>query len=136
MARLDLYTQLPSGMQEYLSYYGWHFSKKMYQWAVSRMYREENGRKKPVEPYTKERVDGLLRQYNLVLTRDSGYDSAYVANMCLADYYGTSVKGEGALIQYVYDTVEDPDGYDGMIFTRFYADCIGSGTPISWEDMI
>lgn len=27
-------------------------------------------------------------------------------------------------------------GYDGKALTRFYADCIGSGTPIMWEDMI
>lgn len=25
---------------------------------------------------------------------------------------------------------------DGLPMTRFYADCIGKGTPIMWEDMI
>jgi hypothetical protein len=28
------------------------------------------------------------------------------------------------------------DGYDGLPMTRFYADCIGSGNPIIWEDVI
>ena len=32
---------------------------------------------------------------------------------------------------YIKDYVDDKDGYDGLPFTRFYADCIGSGTPIS-----
>jgi hypothetical protein len=32
--------------------------------------------------------------------------------------------------------VDDPDGYPELPFTRFYADCIGTGTPIDWEDVI
>ena len=36
----------------------------------------------------------------------------------------------------VKDVVEDPDGYDGLPFTRFYADCIGSGTSIPWDDLL
>lgn len=136
MARLDARNTFPSGMEEYLSYYGWHFSKKMFQWATSKMYKLENGRKKKIEPYSKDKVDDMLRQYGLVLTNNHGYDAAYVASMCLADYFGKSVKTEADLVQFVYDTLEDPDGYEGMVFTRFYADCIGSGTPISWEDML
>ena len=65
-----------------------------------------------------------------------GYDAVYVANMCRADFFGKSIKDEGALVQYVIDTINDPDGYEGMVFTRFYADCVGSGTPIDWEDMM
>lgn len=28
MSRMDVYERLPEGMKEYLSNYGWHFSKK------------------------------------------------------------------------------------------------------------
>ena len=42
MERLDSYSGYPSGMEEYLSAYGWHFSKKMCDWAVSKMYKTEN----------------------------------------------------------------------------------------------
>ena len=38
--RLDIYDIFPSGMTEYLSRYGWHFSKNMCEWAVSRMKAE------------------------------------------------------------------------------------------------
>ena len=31
--RLDAYDRFPSGMKEYISQYGWHFSKKMCEWA-------------------------------------------------------------------------------------------------------
>lgn len=136
MARLDSYTKYPSGMEEYLSYYGWHFSKKMCEWAVSKMYRTEGLRKLKIDPITKERLEELMKKYGVSSANAKGYDAVYVANMCKADYFGKSVKDEASLIQFVSDTINDPDGYEGMVFTRFYADCIGSGTPIDWEDMI
>lgn len=123
-------------MEDYLSYYGWHFSKKMCEWAVDGMYRKEGDKKKKINGLTKETVDSLLKQYGLTLTKDYGYDATYIANMCKADYYGTSVKGEEGLARFIYDTIEDPDGYEGMPLTRFYADCIGKGVPINWEDML
>ena len=73
---------------------------------------------------------------NIRISDSFGYDAVYVANMCKADYLGSSVRGEADLVKFVDDTINDPDGYDGMVFTRFYADCIGSGKPIIWEDMI
>lgn len=136
MARLDSYTSYPSGMEEYLTYYGWHFSKKMCEWAVSRMFKLENKRKVNIEMTDKEGLDALMKRYGLKLTKDSGYDAVYVLNMCKADYYGRSVRDEASLAQFIYDTIEDADSYEGMVFTRFYADCIGSGTPINWEDML
>lgn len=33
----DTYGRFPSGMREYLEAYGFHFSKKPYEWAVSKM---------------------------------------------------------------------------------------------------
>ena len=123
-------------MDEYLSYYGWHFSKKMCEWAASRMYRLVNERPIKIDPIKKEQLDEILKRYSVTLKKDKGYDAVYVANMCKADYLGRSVKDEGAMVQFIIDTIEDPDGYEGMVFTRFYADCVGSGTPINWEDMI
>ena len=136
MARLDSYAGYPSGMEEYLTYYGWHFSKKMCEWAVSRMSKVESKRQVGIDMLTKESLDAIMKRHGLKLTGDKGYDAVYVANMCKADYYGKSIKDEASLAQFVYDTIEDADAYDGMVFTRFYADCVGSGTPIDWEDMI
>ena len=136
MPRLDSYASYPSGMEEYLSNYGWHFSKAMCDWAVSNMYTTENNKRKYIEPITKSKLDEMLKRYSVKLQNDNGYDAVYVANMCKADYLGKSVKGEEGLIQFIIDTIEDPDGYDGMVFTRFYADCIGSGNPIIWEEML
>lgn len=132
MARLDDRSQYPSGMEEYLSFYGWHFSKKMCKWAVSRMYGDDG---KPIEPITKEAFDELKKAYAIQIN-GTGYDEVYIANMCKADFLGDAVPGEEHLIRYVKSVIEDPDGYEGLPFTRFYADCIGSGTPIIWEDML
>jgi len=56
--------------------------------------------------------------------------------MCKADFLKSSIPDEAALAKYVKDVIEDGDAYEGMPFTRFYADCIGSGTSIMWEDML
>lgn len=136
--RLDSYDIYPSGMREYLSTYGWHFSKKMCEWAVSRMYKdgEENKPEQAIPNYTKERVDLLLKRFNLKLEKNKGYDDVYIANMCKFDFLGSSIDNEMKLAQFIKDYIDDVDAYEGMPFTRFYADCIGSGTPIMWEDMI
>ena len=56
--------------------------------------------------------------------------------MCKADYYKRSIADEAHLALFVKDYIDDVDAYDGMPFTRFYADCIGSGNCINWEAMI
>ena len=136
--RLDSYDIYPSGIREYLSTYGWHFSKKMCEWAVSRMYKdgEDNKPEQAIPNYTRERVDLLLKRFNLKLEKNKGYDDVYVANMCKFDFLGSSIDNEMKLAQFIKDYIDDADAYEGMPFTRFYADCIGSGTPIIWEDML
>lgn len=136
--RLDIYDRFPSGMEAYLSQYGWHFSKKMCDWAVSCMKVENKstGKKERIEPISKEQLDELLKKYNIKLDKDAGYDSLYVANMAKADYYKSSIADEAHLALFIKDYMDDPDRYDGLPFTRFYADCIGSGNPIMWSEMI
>lgn len=135
--RLDMYDDFPAGMKSYLSKYGWHFSKAMCEFAVSRMEKEDaNGKKVKIQPLSKDEIDSKLKQYNVELKKKEGYDYVYVANMCKADFLGSSIPNEQYFVLYIKNVCDDPDAYEGMIFTRFYADCIGSGTPIMWEDML
>lgn len=131
--RLDSRDRFPSGMEDYLSHYGWHFSPKMAKWAVSKM-KDRNGRK--IEAWSKEMIDDLLGQFSLRLENDKGYDAFYVANMAKSDFFGSSLVDERAVACFVKDYIDDEDAYDGMPFTRFFADCIGKGIPIIWEDML
>lgn len=135
--RLDLRDKFPSGMENYLGIYGWHFSKKMAEWAISKMYKKSlDGKRESISPISKSKIEELLKTYNIHLENDEGYDCLYVANMCKADFLNSSIIDEAHLIKFVKDYIDDPDGYDEMPFTRFYADCIGSGILIPWEDVI
>ena len=135
--RLDAREVFPSGMEEYLSQYGWHFSKKMCEWAVSRMYKRNSLDKKiPIQSWNKDSADKLLNKYGVTIENKIGYDYVFAANMCIADYYGSSIIDEQHVALFIKDYVDDPDGYEELPFTRFYADCIGSGVPINWEDML
>ncbi len=129
--RLDSRDRFPSGMEDYLSMYGWHFSKKLCEFAISRM-RDRNGNKISM---TKEQAEELLKR-NGVQVNSEGYDHVYVMAMAKADHYGSAINDEAHLALFVRDYLQDPDGYDEVAMTRFYADCIGSGTVISWEDVI
>lgn len=131
----------PSGFADYMATYGGHFSKKMCEWAVSMMEEED---KKPdgtpstkrLEPWSKDQVDDLLKRYGVTVKNDNGYDKVYVANMCKADFYEDSVPDEQHVARYVKNQLDDPDGYDELVFNRFMMDCIGKGIPVNWEDMI
>lgn len=34
------------------------------------------------------------------------------------------------------DVIDDPDGYDGLVFNRWYADMCRQGIPIDWHEFI
>jgi hypothetical protein len=54
MTRLDSRSRFPQAMEDYLEFNGWHFNKKMCEWATSRMYKQVNGRRDYITPYSKE----------------------------------------------------------------------------------
>ena len=135
--RLDARDSFPSGMEEYLAQNGWHFSKKMLEWVEESMFKKDNsGREIKLQPLSKEDVDELLKRYGVSLKNKFGYDYVFAANMCKADYLGSSVLDEQHLALFVKDYVDDPDGYPELPFTRFYSDLIGKGIPVIWEDVI
>ena len=101
------------------------------------MYKSKNNNEPVyISAMTKEIVDNLLKKYNINLKNKFGYDYVFAANMAKADYLNSSITDENHLALFIKDYVDDEDGYPELPFTRFYADCIGSGTPIDWEDMI
>ena len=135
--RLDSRDKFPSGMEEYLMQNGWHFNKKMCDWAVGKMKKKNQLNKvDKITPYTKENLESMLSSNNVNIENDVGYDALFVLNMAKADFHGSSIKEESSLVKYVKDYLDDPDGYDGIAMTRFYADCIGKGEIIPWEDLL
>lgn len=129
MRSLDIYDDRPSSMKRYLKYYGQHFNKALCDFAVSKM---KHG-KAPVE---KERVDEILKSYNIKLEHNELYDYVYVYNMGNNDFLGSSIPDEKHLAKYVKDVIDDADGYDGIVFNRWYADTVTNGIPIEWNEMV
>ena len=131
--RLDTYDTMPKAMKAYLSNYGWHFNKKLCEWAISMM-RDRNKARLPL--VEKDKVESMLKQNGVEITTDKLYDAMYVLHMAKADFMGSSIVDEAHLAKYVGDYINDPDGYDGIALTRFYADCMGKGIGIEWEDVL
>lgn len=127
--RLDFYDDRPTSMKNYLKYYGEHFNKKLCEFAVSKM---KHG--KPV--VKKEQVDDILNKYGVKLERNELCDHVYVYNMGYNDFLGSSIIDERHLALYVKDVIDDKDGYDGIVFNRWYADMVVQGIPIEWEEML
>ena len=134
--RTGSYDEIPEGMKLYISNYGCHFNKKLCQEAAKRMYKEVDGKKEYIKPYTKADVDELLDSLGIRLHRNKLYDAVYVANMCKADFLGKSVPTEEHLAKYVKDVIDDADADEGYVFNRFYADCMFMDKPIDWEEML
>jgi hypothetical protein len=126
---LDIYDDRPASMRRYLRYYGQHFNKKLCEFAVSKM---KHGK----SPVTKIAVEEILNKYNIILENNELYDHVYVYNMGNNDFLGSSIPDEKHLALYVKDVIDDKDGYDGIVFNRWYADTVTSGIPIDWEEMI
>lgn len=133
MNRLDYYEILPAGLEAYLSNYGWHFSKRLCEWAIKNM-RDKNDKK--ITPMKKEEVESILKANGIEIENDYGYDKVFVFHMGLSDYYNGSIPDDPHLARYVKEVLDDKDGYEGIALTRFLADCNGKGIPIIWEDMI
>lgn len=123
-------------MINYLRYNGPHFNKKLCDFAVSKMMKKVGMQLVPITPYSKEQVDKMMSNNRIVLKNGQLYDHVYVANMCKADFYGSSIVDELHLVKYVKDVIDDDDAYDGIVFNRWYADMCRKGIVVDWEDMI
>lgn len=87
-------------------------------------------------PISKETIDSLLKSYKIEIKENQLHDYVYVANMCKADFLGSSIPDEQHLCKYVKDVIDDIDAYDGIVFNRWYADMCRKGIAIDWYEML
>ncbi|MBO5700390.1 MAG: hypothetical protein J6R57_03100 [Bacteroidales bacterium] len=124
-------------MRRYLREYGPHFNKELYEFAVSKMFKEnENGREERIKPVEKDKVKELLKKYNITLHNDELYDSAYVYSAAMADYFGKSIQTEEMLAKHIKDRIDDVDKPVGYIMNQWYADMCYAGIPVDWEEFV
>ena len=81
-------------------------------------------------------VEDILKSYDITIENNILYDAVYVVNMAKADFYGSSITDEKHLALFIKDYIDDEDGYDGIVFSRYYIDTVKKGIPIDWEDML
>ena len=129
---------IPEDMEQYLAYYGHHFNKKLCDFAVGKMKKEDKttGVPKAITPMKMEELKSLLEKNKVELESDDWYDALYLANMVKADYWGSSIEDEAHMAKYIEDVINDPDGYEGIVFARFLADCSAKGCVIFWDMML
>ena len=131
------YETMPDDLAIYLSHYGPHFNKECCKFATSQMYKkDDSGREQDIETISKGEVEELLRAYGIKIKYAQLEDITYVANMCKADYYKGSVPDDQHLAMYVKETLDDPDGCEGLVFNRWIGDMKWLGIAIPWDDFI
>lgn len=120
-------------MEEYLEDYGYHFNSKLFEFATSLM-RNRDGNKLSV--WDKDKVSTFLKSNGVVLNNNQGHDAAYVVNMALADYWGSSIFDDAHLALFAKDYLDDKDGAKTRAFDEFWIKTVALGIPIFWDEML
>lgn len=129
---------MPPTMKAYLRNYGYSFSKKASEYAVSLMTRESKatGKMEKIEPYSREKTEELLSRFGIRLENNIGYNFVYVINMSIADYWKESIDDEQHLAKHVKAIIDDVDDNPENLFRMWIAKMDGNGIPIPWEDIM
>lgn len=61
------FDEMPEAMVAYMRHYGPHFNRKLFEFAVSLMTKESNGKDVKVVPYSKEQVKNMLASNGISL---------------------------------------------------------------------
>lgn len=137
---LDIYELFVMQKEQiaYLANNGWHFNKALYEYAASAMYKynKQTQKEEKLPIMKKEDVDAVLKKFNITLENSDGYDYVYVAQMCKADFYGSSISDENKMAMFIKDMCDDEDQADGFILRRWIADMTGKGEQIDWMRFI
>lgn len=137
---LDIYEMdlMPVEMKAYLRNYGFSFSKKACDFAVSMMKKENPNSKQQenIEPWSKEQVENILAKNGVTLENNIGYNHVYVANMLKADMYKSSIPDEQRLALGIKNIIDDVDASPRLVFKKWITSMDDSGEPIEWSELI
>ena len=116
----------------YIAHHGNHFTDKLADWATKQM---ENGDGSS-HNWTSTQVAKALEPHRAKMPAFiTDGDLAFAANMCYADFFPSIAKTEEDCLKYAMKTAMDPDGYDGMIFSRWLSDVIGKEIEVKWGEV-
>lgn len=137
---LDLYDYelTPPAMKAYLRNYGFNFSKKACEYAVSLMKKRDpvnQAKQTPITPVAKEDMEECFKKNGITLDGGVTYNHVYLFNMALADYQ-KSLPDDRAKCLFVKEASEDVDSNPDNIFRKWLISMDGNGIPIYWEDLL
>ena len=113
------------------------FSKRLAEWAISKMMVEDPATKamKPLKPHTVEEMKEVIKANKVELPDEFMYTAWYLYNMTFADYPKT-LTTDVQRANYVEETLLDPDGMPENVLDCFVAKMCNAGIPIYWEDLM
>lgn len=123
-----------SSFGEYIARHGYHFTPELADCATKMLVNTNNREHR----WTADQIRQQLLIHGI---SDTGKctlgDITFLANMAYADFYPEVLTSEHACIKYAIAVSKDPDGYEGIVFSRWIADLIGRKiTSIDWEKYV
>jgi len=127
---------MPEGLRAYMDVYQGQFSRKLAEWAVSKMKsRRGSGELVSVKPIPVETVMDALKEAGVHVSEECTYTAWYLWHMAVADYPRT-IEKDNRRAWFVDETINDPDGKASNVLACFRAKMDNSGVAILWERMI
>lgn len=99
-------------------------------------YIDKDGKEAKITPCTEHDLIRLMDTHNVTIKNYHLYDCLYVLNMAKADFLTSSIEDDKHLILYVKDLIDDPDGYEGLVFNRWCADLCGKHIKVDWCNFV
>lgn len=110
------------------------FSRKLAEWAISRMEVKDTATKqmKKLSARSLDDVQEVLKANNVELPDEFVYTAWYLFNMSVADYPKTLTSDKQRSL-FVEETICDPDGMPENVLSCFVTKMCNAGVPIYWE---
>ena len=118
----------------YEDLYCGQFSKKLAEWAISKMKIEDAATKtlKRLVPVSADDVRSILKANGIEMPDEYIYTAWYLFNMSKADY-PKSLTTDAQRAHFVEETICDPDGNPANTLDCFVTKMCNAGVPIYWE---
>lgn len=131
---MDYYVYYSEEEEIYNSKYHCHFNKRLAEWAIGNMMKENptTGMLEPINKKTIEEYDAFLKENKLKVPDESYYDGYYLLHMCAADYT-KSLEDDKHRAAYIEETICDPDCVSTAVLACFKAKMNEMNVPIFWE---
>lgn len=113
------------------------FSKRLAEWAISKMKTEDEatGMLKTIVSRKLDDVVKVLEENKVKLPHEFIYTAWYLFNMAIADY-PKSLKTDEQRAMFVEETLCDPDGMPENVLDCFVTKMCNAGVPIYWEEYL